>query len=81
MAGAFWLNDRQWVGGDGIASRSRGGRPLHQGSLIEREGDGCCDANGREESVRTSVVACGDAPPVFEPGEEVLDLFAALSTV
>jgi hypothetical protein len=44
--------------------------------LIEEVGDGCGDADGREEGVRATVVAGGDAPPVFEFGEEVLDFVA-----
>lgn len=37
-----------------------------------------CDADGREERVGASVVAGGDAPPVLELGEQVLDLVALM---
>lgn len=44
--------------------------------MIEREGEGCCDADGREEGVGASVVSGCDAPPVFEFGEQVLNFVA-----
>jgi len=46
--------------------------------LIEIEGDGRCNADGREEGVSASVVTGGDAPPIFELGEHVLDPVARL---
>src|SRR5437764_14706450 len=47
-------------------------------SLIEIEGDRGCDADGREEGVGAAVVAGGDAAPVLEFGEHVLDFVALL---
>jgi hypothetical protein len=44
--------------------------------LTEIEGDGGCDADGREEGVSASVVADSDAPPVLRFGEQVLDFVA-----
>ena len=44
--------------------------------MIDPEGDGCGDADGREEGVSASVVAGVDAPPVLELPEQVLDLVA-----
>jgi hypothetical protein len=46
--------------------------------LIEIEGDGRCDADRREEGVGAPVVAGGDAPPVLELGEHILDFVALL---
>ena len=46
--------------------------------MIEVEGDAGCDADGGEEGVGASVVAGGDAPPVLELGEHVLDLVALM---
>ena len=46
--------------------------------MIEIEGDGCCDADGREEGVSASIVTGGDAPPILELGEHVLDPVALL---
>ena len=43
--------------------------------MIEEEGDGCGDADGRE-GVGASIIAGGDAPPILEFGEEVLDFVA-----
>ena len=47
-----------------------------QDSLSEPEGDGRCDADGREEGVGAAVVAGGDAAPVLEAAEHVLDAMA-----
>jgi hypothetical protein len=44
--------------------------------LIELEGHNSCDADREEEGVGASIVAGGDAPPVFEPREAILDLVA-----
>lgn len=44
--------------------------------MIEIESDGRCDADGGEEGVSASVVAGGDAPPILELGEHVLDPMA-----
>ena len=44
--------------------------------MIEEEGDGCGDTDCREEGVRATVIAGGDAPPILEFGEEVLDFVA-----
>ena len=46
--------------------------------MIEIEGNGCCDADGREEGVSASIVTGSDAPPIFELGEHVLDPVALL---
>ena len=47
--------------------------------MIEIEGDGGCDRDGREEGMGASVVSGGDAPPVLKFGEEVLDFVALAS--
>src|SRR5690606_13969981 len=44
--------------------------------LIDPEDDSCCDADCREEGVGASVVSGGDATPVLELCEQVLDLVA-----
>jgi len=41
--------------------------------LIEVEGDGCGDADDREEGVGASIAAGRDSPPILEPDEQVLD--------
>ena len=46
--------------------------------MIEIEGDGRGDADGREEGVGAAIVAHGEAPPVLELGEHVLDFVALL---
>jgi hypothetical protein len=46
--------------------------------LIEIEGDGRRNADGREEGVSASVVMSGDAPPIFKFGEHILDPVALL---
>jgi hypothetical protein len=49
--------------------------------LIEVEWDSRCDEDGREQGVCASVVARGDAAPVLEPAEHVLDFVALLESV
>ena len=44
--------------------------------MIEIEGDGGGGADCREECVCASIVAGGDAPPILEFGEQVLDFVA-----
>jgi hypothetical protein len=44
--------------------------------LIEIEGDGCCDTDGRKEGVGASIVSCGDKPPILEFGVQILDFVA-----
>ena len=46
--------------------------------MIEIEGDGGGDADGREEGVGAPVVAGGDAPPILELGKHILDFVALL---
>jgi len=46
--------------------------------LIEIESDGRCDTDGREEGVGATVIASGDAPPILELGEHILDFVALL---
>ena len=46
--------------------------------MIKIEGDRGCDADGREEGVGAPVVAGGDAPPILELGEHILDFVALL---
>jgi hypothetical protein len=42
--------------------------------LIELEGDGCSDADGREDGMGASAVAGCDTSPILGFDEEVLDL-------
>lgn len=44
--------------------------------LIDPEDHYCCDGYCGHEGVGAPVVTRGDAPPVLEAGEEVLDLVA-----
>ena len=46
--------------------------------MIDPEDDGCGDADGGQEGVGASVIACVDASPVFEPPKHDLD-FVTLS--
>lgn len=46
--------------------------------MIDPIDDGCCDADGGDEGVCTSVIACVNASPIFEPAEHNFD-FMALS--
>lgn len=41
--------------------------------MIESEDDGCGDADGGHEGMRTAIIACVDASPVLDFGEQVLD--------
>jgi hypothetical protein len=44
-----------------------------QDSLSKPECDGRCEANGRKEGVSTAIVAGGNAAPVLEAAEAILD--------
>jgi hypothetical protein len=49
--------------------------------LRQQEGDSCGDADGGKEGVGASVMAHGDAAPVLETAEGILDAVAIIATV
>ena len=61
---------------EGLTEANR--QTLGSGLIVDPENDGCCYADGGHKGVGTSVVACVDAPPVFQASEHDLD-FMALS--
>lgn len=53
-------------------------RRIEKDSLIDPIATCCGDEDGREECVGASIISCGDASPVLDPAEHVLDAVSLL---